>query len=433
MRKVYLSFLGLGQFDRETGEYRYRPAVYELNGRKSKVTRFVQAAEMEILDGGGFDLVLVAATRKSRDAHFENLKAEMETHGAAPKVLILEEEMDSKGQWQWFEKLLCRIEPGDRLTVDLTHGFRAIPIVFSTAINFLQKARNIGLEAVYYGVFEKIKDLGHAPIIDMKDFYLINEWADAVGRLVEDADARKMAEVAEKTADFQAGELNDDKVIGTFEDLTDAIRNVDVNNIAQKADCAVRLIRKKEKSASATGKILLNLVIDKFVGLAAGAPTNKKYDKTYFLVQIEIIRLLLEHKLFMQAYTVMREFIASVAMIPFEKEGMNNDRRKKRRVRYGEIFFQMYQYAEPKWDFGQRDELRLGMMPFYDLLKSNGIGSIFAEFSGKLAKYRNGFDHAWTARSGAEKDIEKFGKDCLNKLEAAMALMIDADVFDGLE
>ncbi len=154
-------------------------------------------------------------------------------------------------------------------------------------------AMPISKNSVYYGVYEKARQLGYAPIIDMKDFYLINEWADAVGRLVEDADARKMAEVAERTADFQAGELNDESVIRTFDDLTNTIRNVDVNNVAKKADAAVRLIREKERRASATGKILLNLVIDKFVRFAFETPSDNRYDKNYFLVQIELVRLLL--------------------------------------------------------------------------------------------------------------------------------------------
>lgn len=135
----------------------------------------------------------------------------------------------------------------------------------------------------------------------------------------------------------------------------------------------------------------------------------------------------------MQAYTVMREFIASAAMIPFEKTGRNNKKRKTRRVRYGEIFFKMYQYPEETWNFGNSDDLRLKMMPFYDRLKRDGVGPIFAGFSGKLSKYRNGFDHAWTEKGGAEKDIEQFGKECLNELEKALDLMVARGVFDGLE
>ncbi len=425
MRKVYLSFLGLGATNPETKKSEYRPAVYELNGKKSRETRFVQAAEMELLNASQFDVVLIAATQKSFDVHFDSLKTQLNNWGVNPAFLILEENMTPEGQWNWFEKLLAHIEPNDRLTVDLTHGYRAVPIVFSAAINFLQKARNISLDAVYYGVWEQVKDYGYAPIIDMKDFYLINEWADGVSRLVEDADARKMAEVAEKTSEFQAGELNDPEVIQIFDDLTNSIRNVDVNNVAQKANAAIIMIREKKKSASETGKILFDLVIDKFINLTTREPPSGKYDRDYYQVQIEIIRLLIIHKLFMQAYTVMREFIASMAMIPFEQEGMKCKKRKKRRVRYGEVFFQMFQYHENDWKFSEEnDKICLKLMPFYENLKQSRIEPLLRSFSDKLAKYRNGFDHAWTSKGGAEKDIEMFADECLNSLEKTLGLLI---------
>jgi hypothetical protein len=421
MRNVYLSFLGLGTFNPKTERSEYRPTIYELNKNKSQQTEFVQVAEMELLDPSQFDLILIAATQKSFDAHFKKLKTQMANFGAVPEHLILEEDMSASGQWVWFEKILAYIEPGDELTVDLTHGYRAIPIVFSAAINFLQKARNITLKAVYYGVWERVAELGYAPIIDMKEFYLINEWSDAVSRLVEDADARKMGEVAEKTSEFQVGELNDPDVIRAFDDLTNTIRNVDVNNVALKANAALELIREKERTASETGKILLNLVIDKFVHLTTKTRPSGRYDRDYFRVQMEISRLLLEHKLFMQAYTVMREFIASLAMIPFETEGMNCKKRKTRRPRYGELFFKLLQYEEVKWEFSDEQwESVKQLKPYYENLKAARIEPILREFSSELAAYRNGFDHAWTARSGAIEDIHIKGASYLEKLSLVL-------------
>ena len=425
MRKVYLSFLGLGNTNPKAGELGYRKSVYGLNGKLSKETEFVPVAEMELLGGSEFDLVLIAATQKSYDAHFEKkLKPQMAEFGAEPHYLILDEDFTPEGQWKWFEKILAHIEPKDELTIDLTHGFRAIPIICSAAVNFLQKARNIKLNAVYYGVFELSGQYGYAPIADMKDFYLINEWADGVSRLVEDADARKLAEVAEQTTEFQAGELNDPEVISTFDDLTNTIRNVDVNNVAAKANAALSLIRKKKETASETGKILLDLVIDKFANLSTEVAPSGKYDRDYFRIQMEIIDLLLNHKLFMQAYTVMRECIASLAMIPFEQEGMNSKKRKKRRKTYCDIFVNFFQFPEDEWKIlPHQKQYADRVMPFYEKLKKIGIDERLRAFTNKLTDYRNGFDHAWTAKSGAYSDIETFGKECFGHLQGVMSLL----------
>ncbi|MEE4357129.1 MAG: TIGR02221 family CRISPR-associated protein [Desulfococcaceae bacterium] len=425
MRKVYLSFLGLGNTNPKAGELGYRKSIYGLNGTLSKETEFVQVAEMELLGGSEFDLVLIAATQKSYDAHFEKkLKPQMAEFGTEPHYLILDEDFTPEGQWKWFEKILAHIEPKDELIIDLTHGYRAISIIFSTAVNFLQKARNIKLNAVYYGVFELTAQYGYAPIVDMKDFYLINEWADGVSRLVEDADARKLAEAAEQTTDFQAGELNDPEVISTFDDLTNTIRNVDVNNVAAKASAALSLIRKKKETASETGKILLDLVIDKFATLSTGVPPSGRYDKDYFRIQLKIIELLLEHRLYMQAYTVMREFIASLVMIYFEQEGMKNKKRKKRRPTYGEAFVKLFQYPENEWKLSEYQQKYADrIMPFYEKMKEIGVESKLRGFSNQLSDYRNGFDHAWTAKGGAKENIESFGKDCFQHLREVMSLL----------
>ena len=423
MSRVYLSFLGLGTYKKEKDVFEYNPAVYEIAGKKSAVTEFVQAAEMQILGADKFDKLIIVATQKSFDTHFADLRRQLKNTGAGDIVpVIISEDMSPKGQWEWFERILAHIDHGAELTIDLTHGYRSIPIVFSTAVNFLQKSRDITIDAVYYGAYDKNRKL--APIVDMKEFFTINEWAEAVSRLVEDADARKLAQVAETTSSFQAGELNDPDIIQAFEDLTNTIRNVDVNNVAEKADAALRLVEKKERRASVTGKILLKLVRDKFASLVMSAPLSGKYERPYFRLQLEIIRLLLEHKLYMQAFTVMREFVGSIGMIEVEKAGVNNAKGRARRKMFAEVFVNMFQFQESEWKFhGEAEKAKDRLMPFYNKLKHTGIESRIRDFSKQLSDYRNGFDHAWTLKPGAASDVEEVGSRIYEELKTVFQLL----------
>nr|MBL0700526.1 TM1812 family CRISPR-associated protein [Desulfobacterales bacterium] len=270
--------------------------------------------------------------------------------------------------------------------------------------------------------FEKEKKL--APIINMKDFYIINEWAEAVSRLVEDADARKIAEVAKKTDSFQAGELSDPKLIIAFEDLTNTVRNLDIHNVAEKAAKAIQLIKNKENDTSTTGKILLKLVTDKFTSITAGEPLSGKYDKTYFNVQLEIIRLLIEHKLFMQAYTAMREFIGSIGLIKIETAKVNSSDGRRLRRRFAEVFVRMLQKEKSGWKFeglAKKDKEKL--MPYYENLTSLGIEPVLRKFTKDLVDYRNGFDHAWTSKNEAKPDIEKKGYQFFENLKEVVQLL----------
>lgn len=414
MRDVYLSFLGLGSHDKDTGSYRYTPTVYELDGHRSGQTEFVQVAELQLLKGP-FDPVLIAGTDLSFQSHWDNLFPQLQAIGVEPRQILLEEDMSSQGQWRWFEAILERVKVGDRLTVDLTHGYRSIPIVFSAAINFLQKARGVSLAAVYYGAYDKNRDL--VPIVDLKEFYAINEWADGVTRLVEDADAGKLARAALNAPSFQGAELNDDDLIKAFQQLTDSIRNVDVNRISPDAEQALSRLDVRRKGASATGRILLDLLREKYRSLVSDGSDTERYDQRYFLIQIQIIQLLIDHRLFMQAYTAMRECIVSIGMLGFEKEGMNNKKRKKRRSKYGEYFARMIQHEQEEWQF-KREEMEFveRLTPFYDQLAVVGLLEGLRKLTGELVPYRNGFDHAWVGKPRPKDEIAKKAEGFLQRL-----------------
>ena len=424
MGKVFLSFLGLGTYNAKEGHYAYSPAVYALDGRKSQKTEFVQIAELELLGYGVFDKILIVATQKSYNANFDKMRAQLsENDREKISHILIGEDMSAQGQWEWFERILTHVGSGDELTIDLTHGYRSIPIVFSAAINFLRKAKHIKLNAVYYGAYEMCKEKGFAPIFDMKEFYFINEWAEAVSRLVEDADAGKMARVAGNTAAFQMGELNNPALIESFETLTDAIRNVDVNRIGEQAAATLGLIEKQTLGASETGKLLLNLATEKFGSLTSKEGESGKYDKFYFRRQLEISRLLLEHKLFMQAFTVMRELVGSIGLLERDQVHVNSTKGRKLRYRFSGLFVNMLQYPEDEWKFKEKDRDMKALMPFYRKLKSMGVESLLRECTDGLIQYRNGFDHAWTGRNGVLPDVEEVGLKAYGRLKEVVSVL----------
>jgi hypothetical protein len=420
MRDVYMSFLGRGFRNRENGCYDYTPTIYELNGRPASETRFVQVAEMELLKDTPFDLVLILCTEQSKNDHFQKMQKEMGALNIVPESLIIADDLGPQGQWDLFEKLLARIGHKDRLTVDLTHGYRLAAIVFSAAINFLQRARRINLEAVYYGAYEM--NNARAPIIDMKDFYVVNEWAEAVSRLVDDADARKMAEVAEQSSGFQAGELNDKELITALDDLTNAVRNVEVNTVAERANKALALIRDKRGSALTTGRLLLDLLEKKFKALATDGPISGRYDKDFYHIYLVIAGLLLEHRLYMQAFTVMREFVASLAMLIRPNLQMASEEGRASREYLGEVFVQMVYRPEGTWKFSSRAaKTVLVLRPLYDQLDQLGLVQRMRDFMGDLSDLRNGFDHAWTKLDADFTAIVEKGEHIHSELEAVFA------------
>ena len=411
MERVYLAFLGNSD---------YKKVTYGLDGKVARPTRYVQAAELDLLGPGTFDKVHIVLTRESKEKHWAALRDELITLGVPSERIepidIDGSRLDAASQWRWFERILQRIGIHDHLTVDLTHGYRIIPIVFSTAINFLQQARNITLEGVYYGAFDAPGDL--KPIEDMRDFYLINAWADGVGRLVDQADASRLADVAGMAPDIHTGVLGDQEVVKHLHDLTACLKNVDIDNVEAIANTALADLKQRREGATEVGRLLIDLVIDKFSLLVTDAAWSKRYDRQYFELQLTISRVLLEHELYMQGYTVMRELVASLGVVWRDDLTVGTSKARAKRKQYGEVFVVMLQVKEEEWRFPQdRMAAVEKIRPFYEDLKEKGVEPVLRELVQKLVSYRNGFDHAWTAVAGSYEKIDETGRDLLRQLK----------------
>lgn len=413
-RKVFLSFLGIGPRDG------YREMEYTIKGQELPQTKFVQKAEYDFYGKDFFDKIIILVTKTSDEKYFDELNQALDNNA---EKIVISEDLDPASQWTGFEEIIARISPNDQLYIDMTHGFRSVPIMFSVAINFLQQMKNIELKAVHYAdIFKK-----GAPIVDFKEFFTLNRWSDAISRLVENADAKKLALVAAEEGGLNVADLNDPEIIDSFNKLTDAIRNVDVNNISEIASDAMNKIIVKKQASSKTESLLLDMVIEKFSSLTTEEPLNRKYDKDYFKIQLEIVKILLEHKLFMQAFTAMRELIGSFGLIKFENLKYNNGKGRKKR-RSAELFINMFQYPEDEWKFDLEDPQIVRLMPLYNSLKTIKVEDILRDFVKEMTDLRNGFDHAWTGKNGAPEELKKSGEKYFKEIEKVYDLLVKHEI-----
>lgn len=443
MAKIFVSFLGIGANGKNPG---YDEAAYNWPGKSEDPIKacFAQTAILKILqecahEEGPVDRVIFLCTKESRDKHLTPLLDELAIHvPTLPKPHIPEPlvptDMSAANQWGWFEQLLQVVGQNDTLIIDFTHGMRAVPIVFSSAISFLQRAKNVKLAHALYAWYDRARTDAPHPIIDMREFYVINDWAEAVSRLTDDADARKLGELAASTDVEALRSLQDPALIQAFEEMTDCIRNVDVNHIGGKVSDALQRVEQAGKQASGSAQVMLKLTREKF-GVLNVVPSGR-YDLPYFRLQLEIIRVLLEHRLFMQAYTAMRELLGSVGMAgltgKYDKTMTGADGKKYRR-RFAEAFVGMLQTDKEKWDVppsgqtsgSQRDVLKdqQTLKPWFEQLEdAQVITAETQEFAQKITRIRNGFDHAWTGVN-IRDDIEAKGREHLKYLEKIVDLL----------
>lgn len=205
-RVVYVSFLG---------DNPYLAGRYEYNGKVSKVTKFVQEADISFFKDeiNEYIFFLSKDARENNWENNENYKHKKEfSEGVKGLKTILEEleiesekikevdienilHFDGKINTQsfvnkLFVKIIEEIPENSELIVDVTHSFRSIPFVSLTAFKYLGKIKNVKIKHLFYGAFEelgKIREIEKipiekriAPIIDLKPLLFLEEFSEGV-------------------------------------------------------------------------------------------------------------------------------------------------------------------------------------------------------------------------------------------------------------
>lgn len=433
MAKIFISFLGTGVGDPDSSTPGYNEVIYKFeDGTFSEKTRFAQRAIIEKQQPESFDRICLLMTEQSKKRHRQLLINELVAIGCDEQVQIQEDDsittnQNAEQQWEWFDALQRLINDGDQVIFDFTHGFRSVPIIFSTAISFLQKVKRFELLHAYYGYVDQKSNRNE--IIDMAKFYRINEWADGVSRLVDTADASKLAELAEEGKEDGFASLNDPQLVEALNTLTALIRNIDVKNIAKQADKALSLIQQKRQQCSGADSQLLNMVIDKFKDLASNS--KKDYNSDYFELQLTLVEMLLKHELYMQAFTVMRECLGSLVHINTEQflKSLNNNDKQKARYILSDLFLETIRKAPQKIVIKNNqfkyDAFINYVEPFYNLLAqvNSKLIPTLRTLEKALGDIRNGFNHAWVSKDRVPADLDKQGQGFLQELRDVITLL----------
>lgn len=431
-RAVYLSFLGAGV---------YRPVRYTWDRRQAKETPYAQEAELELLPKQ--DEVYIFATQTSERAHWlrqthkdhqtkqiidegPGLRPRLEALGVQPHLVLIDEDLSVHAQWETFQKLLEIVQPGDQLIFDMTHGFRAVPVIFSSALHFLRLSRGVELKHVLYG-----KEKDPAQIIDYVDFYAIQDWTEGVSRLVESADAGKLAALSAQGSTLPMSGFEGAPLTQALDAMTQAVRNVEVHQVEAKTRAALQRVREALNTATAqnatASTLLLQMIEEKFSAILSAAPLTGAYDRDYFEVQLKVIDLLLEHQMLMQAFTSMREYLGSLGLLGYQKKLKFNNSKGQGKRSYADVFLRMISYPRDSWSFESNDQKRQveGLLPFYECLASAELVGDFSALTKDITDIRNGFDHAWTSKSAAPADIEQTGRALSARLKALTARVFE--------
>lgn len=186
-RKVLLSFLGTGN---------YEECAYSLLNRQSSKTKYIQHALSELIvdDWTDEDAFIVLLTSESKEKHWnqsdkgsglkELISAQDSSSNSAKLMPVdIRFSSDEEGIWDLFTTIHKQFQTNDEVYVDITHGFRFLPMLLMTVLNYEKVVHNIAVKKIFYGAFEMKVD-GVAPIIDLTNLSLIQDWSVAAQNYV---------------------------------------------------------------------------------------------------------------------------------------------------------------------------------------------------------------------------------------------------------
>lgn len=204
-RKVFLSFLG-------TTPYKECKYVSEQFG-ESGVLRFVQQAifELHCKDFSENDVIYIFLTKGAEETNW----AELEEYFIKQKVNLIPIKNVKEGYieqdiWNVFEMVYENLQKNDQVFLDITHGFRILPMLTTVLLSYAKALKNIEVCGIFYGAFEALgparlidekypnpKDR-KAPLLNLLSFSALQDWTEAAFSFIKTGNPNSTAQLTQQ-------------------------------------------------------------------------------------------------------------------------------------------------------------------------------------------------------------------------------------------
>ena len=164
------------------GTGHYKPTCYTWQDKEYE-TEYVAEALKEFFKP---DKISVLVTTEAKEKHWDKIKPRL--GDIATDILIPSGKTEAE-VWQIFDEVVKIVEPNTQVIFDITHAFRSIPFLVLLASAFLQKAKGVTIQGVYYGAFEinntKPPIFNLTPAVKLLDWLTATEQFISTGSSVE--------------------------------------------------------------------------------------------------------------------------------------------------------------------------------------------------------------------------------------------------------
>ncbi len=108
--------------------------------------------------------------------------------GIPVDCLLIPYARDTAEQVDILHALAAVVHRGERLCLDLTHGFRHLPMLALVAARYLERVAGVEVEELYYGAYDMRNSAGETPVLPLRGLLTMLDWVDALATYDKDGD-----------------------------------------------------------------------------------------------------------------------------------------------------------------------------------------------------------------------------------------------------
>jgi CRISPR-associated Csx2 family protein len=286
------------------------------------------------------DKVILLLTQEAKKKHWdaESYDYNDKSHPTLRKVLegsvygqdrvsIPEEFPDGRDEgelWKAFNIIIEAVPENCTLILDVTNGFRTLPMLMLLAAIYLRQAKNVTLKGIYYGAFDaKSKDdqgRDVCSVFELTQFITLADWANAVRAFKLTGDTALLAQSLGSLSEIGSSE----RLKSASEHLTNFATSLDLGLSLEVQAVSAQLCENLQAAEAALAKrheafkTLLEQVRGELEGFAQSEPRNLDQMEETLKRQLRLIRWL-KKKRIATATLLAQEWIVSQGMVQKEE------------------------------------------------------------------------------------------------------------------
>ncbi|GIW83415.1 MAG: hypothetical protein KatS3mg105_5222 [Gemmatales bacterium] len=297
-----LTFLGINNYSATRYKWGDESSIMD--------TRLFPVALVEWLQP---DEVLVFLTKQAQE--HQNWKELSDKIDATP-VPIASGASESE-LWQIFDAIVDRVDEADDLVIDITHGFRSLPLLGLLVAAYLRHVKQARVMHLVYGAFEaRDRETNVSPVFELTPFVGLFDWIVAADHFQRTGFGVPLAELM-RNATGKVAALRDN--ILELSDCLQLLRPLDVIESSSR-------LRDTIKSAAteiAADVPPLEEMLD-HVAKSYGAFSADSQNPVEVLeAQLRMVEWCAQQQQFVQALALAREWLPSVLCIYFGVDPQN--------------------------------------------------------------------------------------------------------------